>query len=71
MWQLSILSFFFLIGIFFFISVVNVSDLMIFFLINDLNTFGSHMFLTLKIINFENMILTKVVHIYAIENMNR
>jgi hypothetical protein len=27
-------------------------------------------FLTLKILNFENVILTKVVHVYAIEGMN-
>jgi hypothetical protein len=36
----------------------------------DLNTFGSKMFLTLKIMDFENVPLTKVVHVYAIECMN-
>jgi hypothetical protein len=41
------------------------------FLINDLDTFSSNVFLTLKIINFEDVILTKVVHIYVIEDMNR
>jgi len=38
--------------------------------INDLNTFGSKMLLTLKIMNFENVLLTKVVHVYMIEGMN-
>jgi hypothetical protein len=32
--------------------------------------FGSKMFLTLKIMDFENMVLTKVIHIYVIEDMN-
>jgi len=32
----------------------------------DLNTFGSKMFLNLKIMDFENVSLTKVVHVYAI-----
>jgi hypothetical protein len=36
----------------------------------DLSTFGSNMFLTLKIMDFENVALTKVVHIYMIEGMN-
>ncbi len=34
----------------------------------NLNTFGSSMFLTLKIINSENVALTKVVHIYVMES---
>jgi len=38
--------------------------------ITHLNTFGSKVFLTLKIMNFENVTLTKVVHIYVIEDMN-
>jgi len=38
--------------------------------ITDLNTFGSNVFLTLKIMNFENVALTKFVHIYVIEGMN-
>jgi hypothetical protein len=36
----------------------------------DLNTFGLNMFLTLKIMDFENVALTKVVHMYVIEDMN-
>jgi hypothetical protein len=36
----------------------------------DLNTFGSKVFLTLKIMHFENVFLTKVVHVYVIESMN-
>ncbi len=35
-----------------------------------LSTFGSKMFLTLKIMDFKNVVLTKVVHIYVIEGMN-
>jgi len=38
--------------------------------ITHLNTFVSKMVLTLKIVDFENMVLTKVVHIYVIEGMN-
>jgi hypothetical protein len=36
----------------------------------DLNTFDSNVFLTLKIMDFENVFLTKVVHVYVIEGMN-
>jgi hypothetical protein len=37
----------------------------------DLNTFGSKVFLTLKIMDFENVFLTKkIVHVYVIEGMN-
>jgi hypothetical protein len=32
----------------------------------DLNTFGSKVFLILKITDFKNVSLTKVVHVYAI-----
>jgi hypothetical protein len=39
----------------------------IIFIIN-LNTFGSKVFLTLKIMDFENVPLTKVVHVYVIES---
>jgi hypothetical protein len=39
-------------------------------LIIDLSTFGLNMFLTLKIIDFENVALTKVVHIYVIKGVN-
>ncbi len=38
--------------------------------ITHLSTFGSKVFLTLKIIDFENVSLTKVVHVYVIEGMN-
>jgi hypothetical protein len=34
------------------------------------STFGSNVFLTMKIIDFENVALTKVVHIYVIHGMN-
>jgi hypothetical protein len=40
------------------------------FFITHLNTFGSKLLLTLKIMDFENVTLTKVVHIYVIEGMN-
>jgi hypothetical protein len=36
----------------------------------DLRTFGSNMLLTLKIMDFENVVLTKIVHNYVIEGMN-
>jgi hypothetical protein len=36
----------------------------------DLKTFGLNMFLTLKIVDFENVALTKVVHIYVVEGVN-
>jgi hypothetical protein len=38
--------------------------------ITNLSTFGSNMFLSLKIMDFENVALTKVIHIYVIEGMN-
>jgi len=38
--------------------------------ITHLSTFGSNVLLTLKIMKFENMALTKVVHIYVIRDMN-
>jgi hypothetical protein len=38
--------------------------------ITNLSTLGSKLFLTLKIIDFENMFLIKVVHVYVIESMN-
>jgi len=41
-----------------------------FFYVTNFNTFGSNMLLTLKIMDFENVTLTKVVHIYVIEGMN-
>ncbi len=45
-------------------------ELMIFSLIIDLSTFRSKMFLTLKIMDFENVPLTKVVYVYVIKGMN-
>ncbi len=36
----------------------------------DLSTFGLNMFLTLKMIDFENAALTKIVHIYVIKGVN-
>jgi len=38
--------------------------------ITNLNTFHSKVFLTLKIMDFENVPFTKVVHVYVIEGMN-
>jgi hypothetical protein len=38
--------------------------------ITHLSTFGSKVFFTLKIIDFENVHLTKVTYIYVIEGMN-
>ncbi len=38
--------------------------------ITDFNIFGSKVFLTLKIKDFENMLLTQVVYVCMIENMN-
>jgi hypothetical protein len=35
-----------------------------------LSTFGSKVFLTLKIMDFKSVALIKVVHIYVIEGMN-
>jgi hypothetical protein len=37
--------------------------------ITHLHTFGSKMLLTFKIMNFKNVVLTKVVHIYVIKAM--
>jgi hypothetical protein len=38
--------------------------------ITHLSTFGSKLFLTLKIMDFENVAQTKIVHTYVIEGMN-
>jgi hypothetical protein len=43
---------------------------LIIFLITNLNTFCSNVFLTLKIMDFENVALTKIIHIYVIKVMN-
>jgi hypothetical protein len=45
-------------------------ELMKIVFITNLNTFDSKVFLTLKIMDFENVTLTKVVHIYVIKDMN-
>jgi hypothetical protein len=39
-------------------------------IIIDLSTFGSNMFLTLKIMDFENVALIKVIYIYVIKDVN-
>jgi hypothetical protein len=36
----------------------------------DLSTFVSKVFLALKILDFQNVLLTKVVHVYLIKGMN-
>jgi hypothetical protein len=38
--------------------------------ISHLNTFGSKVFLTLKIMVFESVVLTKIVHIYVIKDIH-
>jgi hypothetical protein len=35
-----------------------------------MSTFGSKVFLTLKIMDFENVLLTKVVYFYVIKDVN-
>jgi len=45
-------------------------ELMKIIFITNLSTFGSNMLLTVKIMDIENVVLTKVVHIYVIEGMN-
>jgi len=45
-------------------------ELMKIVFITNLNTFGSKVFLTLKIMDFKNVPLTKVIHVYVIEDMN-
>jgi hypothetical protein len=45
-------------------------ELINFLFIIDLSTFGSKVFLTLKITDFENMPLTKIIHVYIIKGMN-
>jgi hypothetical protein len=43
---------------------------MIFFLITNLSTFGSKVLETLKIMDFENVMLLTNVHAYVINGMN-
>jgi hypothetical protein len=45
-------------------------ELMKIVFITELNTFGSKLLLTLIIMDFENVPLTKVVHVYMIKGMN-
>jgi hypothetical protein len=52
------------------IKITKRLQLMKIVLIIDLNTFGSKVLLTLKIMDFENVLLTKVVHVYVMKDMN-
>jgi hypothetical protein len=45
-------------------------ELMNYFFITHLSTFGSKLVLTLKIIDFEKVPLTKVINIYVMGGMN-
>jgi len=45
-------------------------ELMKIVFITDLSTFGSNVLLTLKIMDFKNVVLIKKIHIYVIEGMN-
>jgi hypothetical protein len=45
-------------------------ELMRNFLINNLSTFGSKVFFTLKIMDFENVFLTNFIHVYVIKGMH-
>jgi hypothetical protein len=45
-------------------------ELMKIVLITNLSTFSSKVFSTVKIVDFENEFLTKVVHVYVIGCMN-
>jgi hypothetical protein len=45
-------------------------ELMNFFYIINLSTFGSKVILTLKIMDFGHVPLTKVIHAYVIKGMN-
>jgi hypothetical protein len=52
------------------LNIKKVKGLEIMILIINLNTFGSNMFFTLKFMDFENVVLVTIVHIYVIEGMN-
>jgi hypothetical protein len=52
------------------ITKANKLELMKIVCITDLNTFGSKVLLTLKIMDFENVLLVKVFHVYVIKGMN-
>jgi len=45
-------------------------ELMKFLFITHLNTIGSKVPLTLKTMDFENVVIPKVIHIYVIGGMN-
>ncbi len=45
-------------------------ELMKIVFITNLSTFGSKSAFDPKILDFENVLLTKVVHVYGIEGMN-
>jgi hypothetical protein len=45
-------------------------ELMKIVFITDWSTFGSKVLLIMKTINFENVPLTKIVHVYVIKGMN-
>jgi hypothetical protein len=45
-------------------------ELMKIIFITHLSTFGSKVLLTMKIMDFENVTLSKIIHIYVIEGMN-
>jgi hypothetical protein len=45
-------------------------ELMKIVFITNLSTFGSKVLLTLKIMDFKSLALTKIIHIYVIEGMN-
>jgi hypothetical protein len=45
-------------------------ELMKIVFINNLSTFGSNVLLTLKIMDFKNVALINIFHIYVIEGMN-
>jgi len=57
-------------GLTFMIRKAKGFELMKIVFITHLSTFGSKVFLTQKIMKFENVYLTKVVHIYVVEGMN-
>jgi hypothetical protein len=38
--------------------------------ITNLNTFASKLLVTLKIMDFENVLSTKIIHVYVIKGMN-
>jgi hypothetical protein len=46
-------------------------ELMKILFITHLNTFCSKVLLTLKIMDFENVPLTKIIHVYMIEDMTQ